>query len=78
MNYTMDDKQFKILVKAHSAVIAAGEDFRHLVCSLIPPDKCRKTPEAKGDLQNGTQQIKVTIKNDDLDEAAKIGYDGDF
>ena len=48
-SYTMNEEQFKILVKAHSAVIAAGEDFRHLVCSLIPPDECRKTPEAKED-----------------------------
>ena len=66
-SYTMNDEQFKVLVKAHSAVIAAGEDFRHLVCSLIPPDECRKTPEAKEDSLNGTQMAELGFLNTILD-----------
>ena len=46
-HYTMDEEQFKVLVKSHTAIIQAGESLRHLVCSLIPPDENRNSQNVK-------------------------------
>jgi len=57
----MNDEQFRSLGGYKSAIDQAADGLRNLVCELIPPDECRKTPDTLEDSQNTSQQLKGSI-----------------
>ena len=45
--YTMDEKQFEVLVKCKSVIQAASDKLGDLTCELIPPDEYRSSQDNK-------------------------------